>query len=67
MPKYYYHGWTTSEEQELAEIMVNGLADRKKMRELFKLAAEQLKRSPYSCQNRWYEIKGRFTGQSKVV
>ena len=59
MPKYYYHGWTAHEEQKLTEIMLACIAKRMKTREMFKVAADQLKRSPYSCQNRWYEIKAR--------
>lgn len=65
MPKYYYHAWTASEEKQLVEIMTSGLAERKKMRELFQAAAVQLNRSPYSCQNRWYVIRNKY--ESKAV
>jgi hypothetical protein len=57
MPKYYYHGWTPEEDRKLTEIMENGLKQRKKVRELFKEAAEKLGRTAYSCQNRWYDFR----------
>ncbi len=65
MTQYYYHGWTVQEEQKLADVMLLGLAERKKTTELFKVAAKELGRSTYSCQNRWYDIKERF--MSKAV
>lgn len=67
MPKYYYHGWTRHEEDKLAEIMLNGYAERKKTIELFKIASDKLKRSRYACQNRWYDIKDRYVKESQAV
>lgn len=59
MTRFYYHGWTGAEDQQLAEIMQNGERDRKKVLELFNEAAATLQRTPKSCQNRWYEIRAR--------
>ncbi|OMF38798.1 hypothetical protein BK133_00930 [Paenibacillus sp. FSL H8-0548] len=64
MTEYHYHGWTPQEEEKLASVMIQGMANRKKTTELFKTAAAELGRSMYSCQNRWYDIKGRFTSKA---
>lgn len=64
MTRFYYHGWTSAEDQHLAEIMANGELERKKVLELFNEAAAELQRTPKSCQNRWYEIRHQFTGKA---
>ena len=64
MTEYYYHGWTLQEEEKLANVMIQGMANRKKTTQLFKDAAKELGRSMYSCQNRWYDIKERFTSRA---
>ena len=55
MTRFYYHGWTLSEDELLTEIMT--APNRKKVLERFNEASEKLQRTAKSCQNRWYEIR----------
>lgn len=55
--KFYYHEWTSAEDEQLTEIMNNGVRDRKKVLALFCEASVKLQRTSKSCQNRWYQIR----------
>lgn len=60
MARYYYHGWTESEETLLAEIMLSGMKRRKKVDDLFVESADKLDRTIDSCKNRWYQVRGKY-------